>query len=166
MVDSKCNIKWMDKDLELENEKDAMHEKHQSLGIQDHNAMTNTGASLENEVLNNGNVSQSLLPYSSSDHCCVDRKVAEGSCIEVLPKMQSRPVKYTLAELPPELILTIFSYLDASYALRILTCVCQLFNNVLSPESTWKTRFVKRWPQRKRTEDFDHISRYLKCCSS
>lgn len=65
----------------------------------------------------------------------------------------------SLATLPPELILVIFSYLDARFALRVLTCVCRLFHNLISPESSWKTRFGKQWPQRDRREDYDYISR-------
>lgn len=67
----------------------------------------------------------------------------------------------SLATLPPELILVIFSYLDARFTLRVLTCVCRLFHNLLSPESSWKTRFGKRWPQRDRREDYDYISRFV-----
>lgn len=65
----------------------------------------------------------------------------------------------SLATLPPELILVIFSYLDARFTLRVLTCVCRLFCNLLSPESSWKTRFGKRWPQRDKREDYDYVSR-------
>ena len=67
----------------------------------------------------------------------------------------------SLATLPPELILVIFSYLDARFTLGVLTCVCRLFHNLLSPESSWKTRFGKRWPQRDRREDYDYISRFV-----
>ena len=69
----------------------------------------------------------------------------------------------SLATLPPELILVIFSYLDARFTLQVLACVCRLFHNLLSPESSWKTRFGKRWPQRDRREDYDYISRFA-CC--
>lgn len=67
----------------------------------------------------------------------------------------------SLATLPPELILVIFSYLDARFTLRVLACVCRLFHNLLSPESSWKTRFGKRWPYRDRREDYDYISRFV-----
>ena len=67
----------------------------------------------------------------------------------------------SLMTLPPELILVIFSYLDARFTLRVLTCVCRLFHNLLSPESSWKTRFGKTWPQRDKREDFDYVSRFV-----
>lgn len=67
----------------------------------------------------------------------------------------------SLATLPPELILLIFSYLDSRFTLQVLTCVCRLFHDLLSPESCWKTRFGKRWPQRDRKEDYDYISRFV-----
>lgn len=67
----------------------------------------------------------------------------------------------SLATLPPELILVIFSYLDARFALNILTGVCKLFHYLLSPESSWKTRFGKRWPQRDKREDYDYMTRYV-----
>ena len=67
----------------------------------------------------------------------------------------------SLVTLPPELILVIFSYLDARFTLRVLTCVCRLFHDLLSPESSWKTRFGRRWPQRDKKEDFDYISRFV-----
>ena len=70
----------------------------------------------------------------------------------------------SLATLPPELILVIFSYLDARFTLQVLTCVCRLFHNLLSPESSWKTRFGKRWPQRDRREDYEYISRLVRSC--
>ena len=70
----------------------------------------------------------------------------------------------SLATLPPELILVIFSYLDARFSLRVLTCVCRLFHDLLSSESCWKTRFGKRWPQRDRREDYDYISRFVRWC--
>ena len=67
----------------------------------------------------------------------------------------------SLSTLPPELILVIFSYLDARFTLRVLPRVCRLFYNLLSPESSWKTRFGKRWPHRDRREDYDYISRFV-----
>lgn len=67
----------------------------------------------------------------------------------------------SLAGLPPELILVIFSYLDARFALRVLTGVCKLFHHLLSPESSWKTRFGKRWPQRDKREDYDYVTRLV-----
>lgn len=68
---------------------------------------------------------------------------------------------WSLATLPPELLLVIFSYLDARFTLRVLTCVCRLFHNLLSPESSWKTRFGKRWPKRDKREDYDYVSRFV-----
>lgn len=67
----------------------------------------------------------------------------------------------SLAGLPPELILVIFSYLDARFALSVLTGVCKLFHHLLSPESSWKTRFGKRWPQRDKREDYDYVTRLV-----
>ena len=67
----------------------------------------------------------------------------------------------SLATLPPELILVIFSYLDARFTLCVLARVCRLFHNLLSPESSWKTRFGKQWPNRDRREDYDYISRFV-----
>ena len=67
----------------------------------------------------------------------------------------------SLVTLPPELILVIFSYLDARFTLQVLAHVCRLFHNLLSPESSWKTRFGKRWPHRDRREDYDYISRFV-----
>ena len=68
---------------------------------------------------------------------------------------------WSFVTLPPELILVIFSYLDARFTLRVMTCVCRLFYNLLSPESSWKTRFGKRWPRRDNREDYDFISRFV-----
>lgn len=70
----------------------------------------------------------------------------------------------SLATLPPELILVIFSYLDARFTLRVLACVCRLFHNLLSPESSWKTRFGKQWPNRDRRGDYDYISSWKQIC--
>jgi len=66
---------------------------------------------------------------------------------------------WTLMQLPPELILLIFSYIDARFALSILCQVCKLFNQLLSSEASWKTRFGKRWPTRDRKQDYDYIVR-------
>lgn len=68
---------------------------------------------------------------------------------------------WSLVTLPPELILVVFSYLDARFTLRVLTCVCRLFCNLLSPESSWKTRFGKQWPRRDNREDYNYISRFV-----
>lgn len=70
----------------------------------------------------------------------------------------------SLAGLPPELILVIFSYLDARFALSVLTGVCKLFHHLLSPESSWKTRFGKRWPQRDKREDYDYVTSWKRIC--
>ncbi|XP_074611299.1 F-box/WD repeat-containing protein 9-like [Acropora palmata] len=71
---------------------------------------------------------------------------------------------WSLKTLPPELILVIFSYLDARFTLRVMTCVCKLFYNLLVPESTWKTRFGKQWPQKDNREDYDYISSWKRLC--
>lgn len=65
----------------------------------------------------------------------------------------------TLIQLPPELILLIFSYIDARFTLTVLCQVCKLFNQLLSSEASWKTRFGKRWPSRDRKEDYDYVVR-------
>ena len=80
-----------------------------------------------------------------------------ASC-EMLQRTSKNP--WSIVTLPPELILVIFSYLDARFTLRVLTCVCRLFYNLLSPESSWKTRFGKQWPRRDNREDYDYISRF------
>lgn len=81
----------------------------------------------------------------------------------VNPGMFQRTIRATwsLKTLPPELILVIFSYLDARFTLRVMTCVCKLFYNLLLPESTWKTRFGKQWPRKDNREDYDYISRFV-----
>lgn len=71
---------------------------------------------------------------------------------------------WSLVTLPPELILVVFSYLDARFTLRVLTCVCRLFCNLLSPESSWKTRFGKQWPRRDNREDYNYISSWKRLC--
>ncbi|KAJ7386399.1 F-box/WD repeat-containing protein 9 [Desmophyllum pertusum] len=81
---------------------------------------------------------------------------------DTFQRTQNNPL--SLAALPPELILVIFSYLEAQFTLRVLTCVCRLFHNLLSPESSWKTRFGKRWPQRDKREDFDYVSSWKSIC--
>jgi hypothetical protein len=64
-----------------------------------------------------------------------------------------------LTDLPPELILLIFSYLNARFSLQVLCQVCKNFNDLLSPEATWKTRFGLAWPGRDRKEDYDYVAR-------
>jgi len=71
---------------------------------------------------------------------------------------------WSLTTLPPELILVIFSYLDARFTLQVLTGVCRLFHDLLLPESSWKTRFGKRWPKRDNKEDYNHISSWKRLC--
>ncbi|PFX16947.1 F-box/WD repeat-containing protein 9-like isoform X1 [Stylophora pistillata] len=70
----------------------------------------------------------------------------------------------SLVTLPPELILVIFSFLDARFALSVLTGVCRLFHHLLSPESSWKTRFGKRWRQRDKREDYDYVTSWKRIC--
>lgn len=84
-----------------------------------------------------------------------------ASC-EMLQRTSKNP--WSIVTLPPELILVIFSYLDARFTLRVLTCVCRLFYNLLSPESSWKTRFGKQWPRRDNREDYDYISSWKRLC--
>lgn len=86
----------------------------------------------------------------------------------VSPGMFQKTIKTTwsLKTLPPELILVIFSYLDARFTLRVMTCVCKLFYNLLLPESTWKTRFGKQWPRKDNREDYDYISRLVLQCNA
>ena len=66
-----------------------------------------------------------------------------------------------LVDLPPELLLVIFSFLEARFTLRVLPSVCQLFYELMSPESSWKTRFAKKWPHRDRAEDYNFVSRFV-----
>lgn len=69
--------------------------------------------------------------------------------------------KINLMDLPPELISLIFTYLEARFTLRVLCQVCKFFNQLLSHEATWKTRFGLRWPKRDRKEDHDYVTRYI-----
>lgn len=71
-----------------------------------------------------------------------------------------KPNERTLVDLPPELILLIFSHIEARFTLTVLCRVCKLINHLLSSEATWKTRFGKTWPKRDRKEDYDYIIRY------
>jgi hypothetical protein len=68
-----------------------------------------------------------------------------------------------LNELPPEVLVTIFLYLRTKFVLNTVTCVCKLFYNIITPESTWKTRFSKIWPRRFANYDLDGILPRLVC---
>ena len=67
----------------------------------------------------------------------------------------------SLTTLPPELVLLVFSYLDARFTLRVVCCVCKLFCYLLQSESSWKSRFSKRWPARDNKEDYPFVSRLV-----
>ena len=69
----------------------------------------------------------------------------------------------TLTSLPPELVLLIFSYLDARFTLKVVCCVCKLFYHLLETESSWKSRFSKRWPARDNSADYSYLSRSVSC---
>lgn len=66
---------------------------------------------------------------------------------------------FTLMELPPELILLIFSFIEARFTMTVLFRVCKFFNQLLLSEASWKTRFGKRWPKRDRKEDYEYVIR-------
>lgn len=91
----------------------------------------------------------------------LDESVRNGNVGSAIMSQSTPKNMWSLVTLPPELILVIFSYLDARFTLRVMTCVCRLFYNLLLPESSWKTRFGKRWPRRDNREDYDYISRFV-----
>ena len=107
----------------------------------------------------------SCAPTVSIPNDTLTRQLDESLCngnVGSANMSQSAPKNmWSLKTLPPELILVIFSYLDARFTLRVMTCVCRLFYNLLLPESSWKTRFGKRWPRRDNREDYDYISRFV-----
>ena len=95
----------------------------------------------------------------------LDESVRNGNVGSANMSQSTPKNMWSLVMLPPELILVIFSYLDTRFTLRVMTCVCRLFYNLLLPESSWKTRFGKQWPRRDNREDYDYISRFLQLLS-
>ncbi|XP_028404732.1 F-box/WD repeat-containing protein 9-like [Dendronephthya gigantea] len=70
-----------------------------------------------------------------------------------------------LIDLPPEVLLTIFLYLRTKFVLNTVACVCKLFYYIITPETTWKTRFGKIWPKRVTNSDSGYISpRWKELC--
>ena len=64
-----------------------------------------------------------------------------------------------ITDLPPEVVLTIFLHLKTKFVLSTLTQVCKLFYHLITPDSTWKTRFWKLWPDKTTNNDSQYISR-------
>lgn len=126
----------------------------------------NAENSFPNESLQNLTINSSTGENSSTnndDHldsaaCPQNKKIYPQHADNIAaPSSSSR----NLMDLPPELILLIFSYLDARFTLRVLCQVCKFFNQLLSHEATWKTRFGLRWPKRDKKEDHDYVTRYM-----
>lgn len=53
-----------------------------------------------------------------------------------------------LDDLPVEVLMYIFSFLDARFILRTLSKVCQLFHDLFSGDMYWKNRISKKWSKR------------------
>nr|XP_039253522.1 F-box/WD repeat-containing protein 9-like isoform X1 [Styela clava] len=52
-----------------------------------------------------------------------------------------------LLKLPQEVLLHIFSYIEADYLLNTVSDVCQFLKNLLSNEKYWRIRLFQRFPQ-------------------
>ena len=135
-----------------------MEEKHEGFNDQDLQLQSKTPVSTEN--LNSCcyscptvSIPDDTLTRLSDINLCKEKGTPDAA-----QKMPNHP---WLATLPPEIILVIFSYLDARFTLKVLTRVCKLFYKLLSPESSWKTRFGKQWPNRDNREDYDYVSRFV-----
>lgn len=116
------------------------------------------------QVENKSPITTESLNLDCHGNCCAPTVSTSDILTKqtVADNIQRTPNNHlSLVTLPPELILVIFSHLDARFTLRVLTCVCRLFYDLLSPESSWKTRFGKRWPHRDKREDFDYVSRFV-----
>jgi len=106
-----------------------------------------------NETLNNEEASsqEEKQPFN----CLTE----DNESSEQTVNNKQKPQRRKLMELPPELILLIFSYINARLTLTVLCQVCKFFNQLLSSEATWKTRFGKRWPKRDKKEDYNYVIR-------
>ncbi|XP_020906927.1 F-box/WD repeat-containing protein 9 [Exaiptasia diaphana] len=90
---------------------------------------------------------------------------SHDACQETMDNLDSTNASsFTLMELPPELILFTFSFIEARFAMTVLCQVCKFFNQLLSSEASWKTRFGKRWPKRDRKEDYDYVISWKRIC--
>lgn len=53
-----------------------------------------------------------------------------------------------LPDLPAEVLLHIFQYLEVKFISEVLANVCTLFREIARDESTWRIRIQRRWPGR------------------
>lgn len=133
-----------------------MIEKHDTVYCQEFQQHTQSKDPVSPDHLKHSVPDDNLTRLSNMNICNGD---------EVHSANEPMPHQYwSLATFPPELILVIFSYLDARFTLRVLACVCKLFHSLLSSESSWKTRFGKRWPRRNNREDYDFVSSWKRIC--
>ncbi|KAK3755305.1 hypothetical protein QZH41_014611 [Actinostola sp. cb2023] len=111
-----------------------------------------------NETLNNEEASsqEEKQPFN----CLTE----DNESSEQTVNNKQKPQRRKLMELPPELILLIFSYINARLTLTVLCQVCKFFNQLLSSEATWKTRFGKRWPKRDKKEDYNYVISWKRVC--
>lgn len=138
--------------IETEASNRYMIEKHDTVYCQEFQQHTQSKDPVSPDHLKHSVPDDNLTRLSNMNICNGD---------EVHSANEPMPHQYwSLATFPPELILVIFSYLDARFTLRVLACVCKLFHSLLSSESSWKTRFGKRWPRRNNREDYDFVSRF------
>lgn len=52
---------------------------------------------------------------------------------------------FPLLELPTELLLSVFDYLDSDTVINVLSKVCKYLANIASDDMIWKIRIHKRW---------------------
>ena len=52
----------------------------------------------------------------------------------------------TLEWFPPEVLIQIFSFLDARFLQETVSQLCSKFYAVISNEAYWKSRIKKKWP--------------------
>lgn len=62
-------------------------------------------------------------------------------------KSQQEKIDYfPLLELPTELLMTLFEYLDSATVIKTLSKVCKYLADVVADDLIWKVRIHKRWP--------------------
>ena len=86
--------------------------------------------------------------------------------IEIIERCMEISTGINFLDLPPEIILAIFQFVDFRTLFGVVVLTCKRFHEILSSEDIWKTLFAMKWKEDCIVSDLDYISDEKDVCFS